>query len=448
MNKIAVSVGVVALSASALQSVSAQETIDIPKPPKPWSISATLRGFYDDNPSTLPDNDPNKHDSFGFEVSPTASFVWNVEQTSVSLGYLYSFKYYDHIPFGNSDHNNQTHTFNLSLDHAFSERYKIAVKDSFAIGQEPDILRSPGSTTIGTPFYVSGDNIRNYGAIVFDGNLTREFGFEVGYDNTLYKYSDTSVNFDTLGNVIPSIGGPLNRMENQGHLDARWTINPETVALVGFRFRQTDYTEDQLIGGNINDPIDFPLVTSQDRNNRLYSPYLGVDHTFRPDLTGSLRIGATYSDYYNDSTQSPNWSPYVMASLHYAYAVESYLEAGVSHDRNTTDVLGYTVNTVGGLSRATFTTDAESTVLFADVVHRFTPKIFVTLNGQYQNSTFNGGVFENDNEQYYLVGLDGEYRFTPNFSGHVGYNYDKLNSDVPGRTYDRNRVYIGVTGSY
>src|SRR5689334_21144233 len=111
MNKIAVSVGLVALSASALQNASAQESIDVPKPPKPWSISATLRGFYDDNPSTLPDNSVNKHDSFGAEVSPSASFVWNVEQTSISLTYLYSIKYYDHKPFDNADHYDQTHTF-------------------------------------------------------------------------------------------------------------------------------------------------------------------------------------------------------------------------------------------------------------------------------------------------------------------------------------------------
>src|SRR5579859_1857164 len=243
MNKIVVSVGLVALGASALQNALAQESIDIPKPPKPWSVSLTLRGFYDDNPSTLPDNSPDKHDSFGAEASPSAAFVWNVEQTSVSLNFLYSIKYYENKPVNNSDHYDQSFTFNAALDHAFSERYKIAVKDSFVMGQEPDLLRS--GNTISTPYRVSGDNIRNFGAIVFDGNLTREFGFEAGYDNTLYRYSDTTVNVDALGNIIPSIGGPLNRMENQAHLDARWTVTPETVGLVGFRFRQTDYTEDQ-----------------------------------------------------------------------------------------------------------------------------------------------------------------------------------------------------------
>jgi predicted porin len=56
---------------------------------------------------------------------------------------------------------------------------------------------------------------------------------------------------------------------------------------------------------------------------------------------------------------------------------------------------------------------------------------------------------DGQSEKYYLVGLNLQYRFTPNFSAEVGYNYDDVNSNVavqPG--YDRNRVYVGVTGSY
>jgi predicted porin len=51
-------------------------------------------------------------------------------------------------------------------------------------------------------------------------------------------------------------------------------------------------------------------------------------------------------------------------------------------------------------------------------------------------------------QNYYLVGLNLQYRFTPNFSAEVGYNYDDLNNYLPGQDYDRNRIYIGVTGSY
>ena len=35
-------------------------------------------------------------------------------------------------------------------------------------------------------------------------------------------------------------------------------------------------------------------------------------------------------------------------------------------------------------------------------------------------------------DNYYLVGLNLQYRFTPNFSAEVGYNYDNLDSEHAG----------------
>jgi len=41
-----------------------------------------------------------------------------------------------------------------------------------------------------------------------------------------------------------------------------------------------------------------------------------------------------------------------------------------------------------------------------------------------------------------------EYQFDQHLAAHVGYNYDRLVSDVAGRDFTRNRVYLGVTASY
>jgi hypothetical protein len=49
---------------------------------------------------------------------------------------------------------------------------------------------------------------------------------------------------------------------------------------------------------------------------------------------------------------------------------------------------------------------------------------------------------------FYQIGFDLAYEFTPNISAQVGYNYDNNDSDLPGQTYTRNRVYFGVTGTY
>ena len=53
MKKIVASVGLVALGASGINAVQAQD-VSSPPPEKPWNVSASLRGFYDDNYVTAP----------------------------------------------------------------------------------------------------------------------------------------------------------------------------------------------------------------------------------------------------------------------------------------------------------------------------------------------------------------------------------------------------------
>src|SRR6266571_9223429 len=95
MKRIVASVGLVAVGASGVQAASLAALTS--EGAKPWSVSATLRGFYDDNVGTTPSSSPATK-SFGFEISPAFNLNWAVEQTSMSLGYVYSFKYYEKKP--------------------------------------------------------------------------------------------------------------------------------------------------------------------------------------------------------------------------------------------------------------------------------------------------------------------------------------------------------------
>ena len=452
MKKIVVSVGLVAIGASGIQTASAQSLAG-PDASKPWSVSATLRGFYDDNTATIPNNvtlSPGMHrDSLGFEVSPGAALNWSVDQTTVTLGALYSFLHYDNVPLGQTGHNDNTFTFNGAVTHAFNEQISARMSDSFVIGQEPDLLRA--GNTFSTFQRVSGNNIVNYGMLGLDANLTPEIGISAGYDNAFYDYKDRGASAvgldDGLGGTTalyqPSLAGSLNRIENRAHLEGNYQIMPETKALIGYQFTDVNYNADEVIGG-LYDPL-LGLDTrvySKTRDTREHTGYAGIEHNFSPEFKGAVRAGASYTDYYNDPTMTGTWTPYVNATLRYDYAPQSYVMGGFSYDRNATDVVG-----AGGAN--TLTVDAESAVVFLTVNHAITPNFFGTLLGQFQNSKYHGGTFNNSDEQYYLLGLDFEYRFNPYFSAHVGYNYDRLESNsLLNRTFDRNRVYIGVTATY
>jgi Putative beta-barrel porin 2 len=417
MNKIVVSLGMAALGLSGIPAASAQESAP---PSKLWNVTASLRGFYDDNINGAPSG-PDKVDSFGFEVSPGLGLNWDADQTSVRLGYLYSLRYFEKERFGNEGHDSQSHTFNGTLNHRFSERYSLGVQDSFVIGQEPDQLRSQnvGGLPIGP---VPGDNIRNYGSIVFNAAITPIFGLEAGYDNQWFDYDDSG---GTAGS--PSFSGLLDRIEQILRLEGQWHVSPQTTALFGYQYGRINDTADEV--------IDFPLTTyeeSDDRNSRSHYVYGGVTHAFRPDLTGSLRAGARFSDFYN--VGEDRVTPYLRTSLRYDYAAQSYLEAGGSYDF-----------TAGG---AVGSQGAETANIFGTLRHRITPKIFGSATALFQNSTYKGDAgIDGKTDQLYNLGLNLEYMFTAHLSSHIGYNFDSVDSEI-GSDYNRNRVYIGVTARY
>lgn len=416
MKKIIASAGLVALGAAGLQAAYAPGLSSV-ETSKPWSISATLRGFYDDNYNTAPAG-PNKLDSFGFEVSPRLGLNLPLEQTYIGLRYIYDLKYFEDRPKNNFD---QTHQFDAVLSHTFSERYSVDLTDSFALAQEPELLEPSGGTLVRT----EGNNIRNRAAVNFNAQVTTLLGLLLGYSNTFIDYEQT----DTDPGVIPpSRSFLLDRMEQLANIDLRWQVLRQTVGVLGYQFGMVDFLSNETFLGNSADA----------RNSRSHYVYIGADHSFRPDLTGSVRVGGQMVDYYNDSSSDTLFSPYAKASLTYNYTTGSFLTLGVQHARNATDV-----NVL----------DQESTSVYLQLNHRITPNLTGNLLGQFQHSVANGssligGTDDGAVDDIYLVGVNLAYRFNQYLSTEVGYNYDRLISDLSGRGFSRNRVYLGVTASY
>jgi hypothetical protein len=424
MNKIVASVGLAAIGVSGANAV-AQDLYAAP--PKPWKVSAALRGFYDDNINTAPSS--SKQDAWGYEIEPGVSLDIIKEQTILKLAYQYTFRYYDNRPAGQTEKYDQNHMFTALVQHAFNERYRISVQDSFVVGQEPDFLRAQLATS---EFQrVPGSNIRNYGNIKFNAEITPIIGAEVGYGNAYYNYDDSGGNA-----LVPSLSGTLDRMEHAIHIDGRWMFSPKTVGVVGYQYGQVDYLGDEDIG-----LVSSGIVRSDDRNSRSHYGYLGVDQKFTPDLTGSIRAGIRYSDYYNSPLQETDTSPYALASLRYIYAPESFLEAGFSYDRSSTDQLNV------DFANDSISLDQDSAVLFGSVHHRFRPRLFGSVLAQYQHSTYNGGTADGEADNFFLLGLNLQYHFGPDLMAEIGYNYDHLSSEVH-NDFSRNRVYIGMTASY
>src|SRR5947209_226984 len=98
MKRIIASASLVTLGAAGLQAAYAPGLSPM-ETAKPWSVSATLRGFYDDNYNNAPAHPvdpaiPTAKSSGGFEVSPQFKVHTSMDQTYLGASYLYSMKYY------------------------------------------------------------------------------------------------------------------------------------------------------------------------------------------------------------------------------------------------------------------------------------------------------------------------------------------------------------------
>jgi hypothetical protein len=394
---------------------------------KPWSISASVRGFYDDNYATQPSKDffgnanPAKDDAFGFEISPSAAFNWTLPQTYLGLSYQYGYKWYDGRPGKDYD---QMHQGTAKLSHTFSERYKVDVSDTFVKAQEPELLAGSGVVTF--PLRSDGDNIRNTGNITFTADLTEHLALVLGYTNNYYDYDQEN----QPGAFTPSYSALLDRMEHMGMINLRWQVTEPTVALLGYQYGVTDFSSEEFL-----DPP-FNTVRGTDRDNTSHYVYVGADHVFNPQLQGSLRVGAQFTEYDKfDSTISP----YVDANLTYRYNPESYALLGVRHARNATDV--------AFVSNGTPTLDQETTTIYASVNHKYA-RLTTSVLAQAQFANFESGLADDDSELFFMAGVNFSYEINKFLSAEAGYNFDRLDSDIILRSYTRNRIYVGLRASY
>ena len=153
-------------------------------------------------------------------------------------------------------------------------------------------------------------------------------------------------------------------------------------------------------------------------------------------------MGVEYTDNYNDPSATTSLGPYATATLVYTYAAGSYVQVGLTHQRNATDQIGYNAAT------HQITLDQESTVVYGSISYQLTPKLIASGVATFQDSSYNGGTINGQSDDDYSLGLNLKYNFDQHFSVETGYNFDDYVSSIPGNPYTRNRVYLGVSASY
>jgi hypothetical protein len=430
MKNFIISMGLMAAGTASLHAAYTPEGGDNSKL---WAISATLRGFYDDNYNTAHSD---VKGSFGVEVSPTFSLNVPLSQTEFGMRYTYGLYYYQERQHLGQNPYDQSHQLDLWLDHAFNARWSAKVLDSAVISSEPTL--SAGATAVTER--TSHDNIANTATLTLDTVWTRLFSTELSYQNGFYYYLDHGGDA-----ASPSLAGLLNRDQNLISLDLKWNVKPTTVLLVGYQYGQNFYTGNEAIGSvtALEDPPAGKTDFSSVRDSLSHYVYAGVQHAFLENLSGSAKVGAQYVDNYNDIGSPTSIGPYVDASLIYTYAPGSYAQLGVTHSlNNATDV--NSISTKTGRE----TDSQESSVVYGSVNYQVTSKLTASAVAHFEYDTYDGGNVNNQSDQFYNLGLNLSYAIARHFSAEAGYNFDYYTSAISSQNYTRDRVYLGLTASY
>ena len=445
MNKITATAGLVAIGAASVQAQIYAPSPGSQEATKPWTVSATLRGFYDDNYTTSPSHI--ERDSWGFEVSPSAALNLIRDQTALGLSYVYSARWYEDRDSIDEDAWDHSHQVNGKLSHAFTPRFKIDLSDSFVFGQEPELIEPAGAGVTSTGLRSEGDVLRNHALGSFSAGITENITTVIGYANEYYDYEQEGFN---------SRSAHLDRMEHLASLNLRAVVAPKTVLVGGYNYEIVDYSSDDFIG------IPFFAYPAEERNSTSHYLYAGVDQGISPTLNLSARAGAQYTEYddadvvrdiysaFGNEFEEDRWTPYVDLNVTWLYMPGSYAQLGAVHKRAQTDV-GFALTPEGEFIP---NLDGQSTSIYGSVSHRIFGALTAAAIASYQHNEYDNEGFDSYGEDYFMAGINLTYELNRYVALEAGYNYDWLDSDVdeaPGpdsRSYKRNRVYVGVRGTY
>lgn len=426
MKRIAASIGLVAIGSTVIQQANAV-SLSPQEKTKPWSVGVALRGFYDDNYLLAERGDDARvNESFGFSVSPTVSLNLPLEQTYLGLDLGYGGSWYE-----DDSHYDQSFNADAQLNHAFNDRTFLDVTDGFLYSDREQVDGNNPLLLART----DQSSLRNELDVEFTYGLSSRFSVTAGYGNRWYDYDQEGVG---------SLSAVLDRVENQGTLRLQHRTAPSTTTELGYSFTDVSRPDDEQI---------FVGVDSDVRNTRGHLGYVGVDHVFSPLFTGGLQLGVQYTDFYNNSQNDGQLTPYGNAHVSYFYTSGSSVTAGYRLSQAATDLVGSGAN-------GDYTQNRTASTLWTKLNHSFSPDFRGSLTAQWTYSEYNGGSYDGLSENLYLLGAKLQYDINPFLSADLGYSFDYSDADpglrfysttagvVPSTGYTRNLVYIGLTAKY
>jgi len=356
-----------------------------------FQINNRIRFEYDDN---VFQTDDDEESSFKI-IEEVELFVnFNLAQTFVSVRYRPSFVWWENRPGDESDYN---HDIDFVFNHSFTPRLSLSVKDTFRIGELPELIER------GTTFRENNDFVYNTVNGTATYRITPNTRAELAGRFDLLRYDDDDV-ADRQDYNIYTVGANL-----------RHQLLPETALVGEFRYETVDFTD----SGRDSDGIQVGGA---------------VEQIFSPNLLGNARVGWQHKELDN-ARDSENDTPFADAVLTFLPSPATRISGGAGFQQVETDVFPFT--------------NQERFRVFGSLAHDLTARLawFVAANFITQDLDADEALADSPppvdgDEDIFQLSARLIYRLNRANTIEAGWQFTDLDSDVR-ENYTRNRLNLG-----
>lgn len=378
----------------------AQESLPIK-----WGVGGSV--IYDDNVNP----GAGKTDSsFGINPYVGVSFVHNAPRTTWDVYSRLGLIYYLDAPAGIDDINSQSR-LGLNVIHRVDERLRLVSRNFVSYELEPDYSYGYASTRQSQEYLIwQLDNSVGY-------RWTERFGTYTGLrlNGMQYDNSKGGANSDR------SIWELYNQF--------RYQLTPQTVLTADYRYGQTE------AGGLAGDSTDQYIL-------------VGAEHRFSPTSIGIVRLGAQLRDV--DQGQNAT-SPYLEFAFNSRVTQDFSLRAFTRYGLETYD-------SVAAWNASSYNFDERETLrIGVSGDYKLSPKLTLFSGIDYIPTTYASGrkvagagpaTAPDLDEDILNAYLGLSVKLTDQLTGNVSYNFTNVDSDLALRSYDRNRISVGVSAEF
>src|SRR2546421_3115711 len=359
--------------------------------PTPVKIYATISGGYDDNVNTLQNN---KQGSAFTSGNMILDYTFGDPRLQIILnGGAGGTYYYEQVSGQNYD---------IDLKGALAITYKSSPRLTLGSTLLAEYLTEPSFDAPG------GLNSRNGNYLYTTDKLF------VGYDWSRRFSTKTSYTFEAYNYDNSTVAVLSNRVSNTFGNEFHFQLVPTTSLVAEYRYDIVSYED-----ATLDSTTHFALG--------------GIDHTFNPRLSASLRGGAEFRTYDQDGDRT---APYFEGVVTYAHGKRTSVAWNTHYGLEEPEV-------AGSQSRTTFRTGLQTKFNLTSRISSTIDLYYV--HDDYHASTSGPIITQPFSENTFDGNLSVRYAISPLIGVQGGYHYTDINSDSALREYSRNRVFAGVS---